>query len=74
MTVHDTGGGIAPDELPRIFDRFYRGDEARQVHEGESGLGLTIAKSLVELHGSAITVESTLGEGTTFTITLPVDS
>jgi two-component system sensor histidine kinase BaeS len=74
LTVQDAGVGIAPDELPRIFDRFYRGDEARQVHEGESGLGLTIAKSIVELHGGTIAVESTLGEGTTFTITLPVDS
>jgi len=65
---------IAPDKLWRIFTRFYRGDEARQAHEEESGLGLAIAKSLVELHGGAISVESTLGEGTTFTIALPVGS
>ncbi len=70
LTVQDNGVGIAPDELPRIFDRFYRGDEARQANEGESGLGLAIAKSLVELHGGMITVESALGEGTTFTIFL----
>jgi len=74
LTVQDNGVGIAPDRLPRIFDRFYRGDEARQAHEGESGLGLAIAKSLVELHGGTISVESTLGEGTTFTLALPVVS
>jgi signal transduction histidine kinase len=74
LTVQDTGVGIAPDKLRRIFTRFYRGDESRQAHEGESGLGLAIAKSLVELHGGAISVESTLGEGTTFAIALPVGS
>jgi len=74
LTVQDNGVGIAPDKLRRIFTRFYRGDEARQADEGESGLGLAIAKSLVELHGGAISVESILGEGTTFTIALPVGS
>jgi two-component system sensor histidine kinase BaeS len=74
LTVQDTGVGIAPGKLPRIFDRFYRGDDARQAHEGESGLGLAIAKSLVELHGGTISVESILGEGTMFTIALPVGS
>lgn len=74
LTVQDNGVGIEPDVLPRIFDRFYRGDVARQAHEGESGLGLAIAKSLVELHGGTISVESILGEGTTFTIALPVGS
>jgi len=74
LTVQDNGVGIAPDKLRRIFTRFYRGDEARQAHEGESGLGLAIAKSLVELHGGAISLESILGEGTTFAIALPVGS
>jgi signal transduction histidine kinase len=74
LTVQDNGVGIAPDELPRVFDRFYRGDVARQTYEGESGLGLAIAKSIVELHGGTITVESTPGEGTTFTIALPAGS
>ncbi|MBN1658570.1 MAG: HAMP domain-containing protein, partial [Anaerolineae bacterium] len=69
LTVQDTGVGIAPENLPCVFDRFYRSDEARQVHEGESGLGLAIAKAIVELHGGAIAVESTLGVGTRFTIT-----
>ena len=72
LTVRDTGAGIPPDELPRVFDRFYRGDEARQTNEGESGLGLAIAKSIVEMHGGTISVESTLGEGAAFTIALPV--
>ena len=72
LTVQDTGAGIAPDTLPRIFERFYRGDEARQAQEGESGLGLAIAKSLVELHGGHISVESALGEGTTFTIAMQI--
>ncbi len=74
LTVQDNGVGIAPDRLRRIFARFYRGDEARQAHEGESGLGLAIAKSLVELHGGMISAASTLGEGTTFTIALPAGS
>lgn len=70
LTVQDTGTGILPDELPHVFDRFYRGDEARG-DGGESGLGLAIAKSLVELHGGTISVESLPAQGTTFTITLP---
>jgi signal transduction histidine kinase len=69
--VRDNGSGIAAEELPNIFDRFYRGDKARQ-HNGESGLGLAIAKSIVEAHGGSISVESNPGEGTRFTICLPV--
>jgi len=72
LIVQDNGVGIAPDKLGRVFDRFYRGDEARQTPEGESGLGLAIAKSLVELHGGTISVESILGKGTTFRIALPL--
>jgi len=71
LTVQDTGAGIPPDELPHVFDRFYRGDQARGGDGGESGLGLTIARSLVQLHGGTITVESTLNRGTKFTIALP---
>jgi signal transduction histidine kinase len=70
LSVQDTGAGIAPDELPCIFDRFHPGDQTRQTHEGESGLGLAIAKSIVELHGGTISVASILGQGTTFTIAL----
>ncbi len=69
MEVRDTGSGIAAEDLPYIFDRFYRADRSR--HEsGESGLGLAIARSIVEAHGGTITVESTPGQGTTFTIRL----
>jgi signal transduction histidine kinase len=71
LSVSDTGPGIAPEDLPRVFDRFYRGDRSRQQTQGESGLGLAIAKSLVEAHGGSIRVESTPGQGATFTVTLP---
>ena len=70
LQVRDTGSGIAAADLPYIFHRFYRGDRSRQQN-GESGLGLAIAKSIVEAHGGTITAESTPGVGTTFTITLP---
>jgi signal transduction histidine kinase len=71
LAVQDSGSGIAPEDLPRVFDRFYRGDASRQQEKGESGLGLAIAKSIVELHGGRIGVESELGRGTKFTIVLP---
>ena len=71
ITVTDTGAGIAPEDLPHVFERFYRGDKARQKQEGESGLGLAIAKSIVEMHGGSISVDSTPGEGTTFSIEIP---
>ena len=73
IEVADTGQGIAPDELPFIFDRFWRGDRAR-THSGGagSGLGLAITAQLVKAHGGTITVNSTPGQGSTFTVTLPV--
>lgn len=70
LRVQDTGSGISAAELPFIFRRFYRGDEARP-QSGESGLGLAIARSIVEAHGGTISVESVAGAGTTFTIDLP---
>jgi two-component system sensor histidine kinase BaeS len=73
LLVRDTGTGIHPADLPHIFDRFYRGDDARATGEGESGLGLAIAKSLVEAHGGTISAASRLGQGSVFTIVLPVD-
>lgn len=73
LTVADTGEGIAAEDLPFIFDRFWRGDRAR-THTGGagSGLGLAITAQLVKAHGGTITVSSELGCGTTFTVTLPV--
>lgn len=71
LQVQDSGCGIAEHELPLIFERFYRGDRARTSNTGESGLGLPIAKSLVEMHQGMITVASRVGQGTTFTIALP---
>ena len=72
LRVQDTGAGIAPEALPHIFERFYRADPSRQQENGSSGLGLAIAKSIVEAHGGTIGVESVVGRGTTFTINLPV--
>lgn len=69
IRVSDNGPGIAEKTLPHIFERFYRGDTARSG--GGAGLGLAIAKELVELQGGAITVASETGRGTTFTVTLP---
>jgi signal transduction histidine kinase len=71
ITVSDTGSGISPEDLPYIFDRFWRGDKSRARTEGSSGLGLAITKQLVLAHGGTISVESELGEGTTFIIELP---
>jgi signal transduction histidine kinase len=71
VRVRDTGSGIAAEDLPHVFARFYRGDKARHLMAGESGLGLAIAKSLVEAHRGTIIVASELGKGTTFTIELP---
>ncbi len=74
VTVEDNGAGISADELPKIFERFYRGEVSRaragSTHGG-AGLGLTIAKGLVEAHGGHIVVRSTVGQGSVFSFTLP---
>lgn len=72
VSVTDTGEGIAEKELPLIFERFYRVDKSRARATGGTGLGLTIAKRLVEAHGGTITVKSQPGQGSCFTFTLPV--
>jgi two-component system phosphate regulon sensor histidine kinase PhoR len=71
ISVVDTGCGIPADELPRIFERFYRVDKARSRKLGGTGLGLAIAKHIVNVHHGRVTVESTVGKGSTFSIKLP---
>jgi signal transduction histidine kinase len=71
LTVADTGIGIAPEEQPYVFDRFYRAERASRMASG-TGLGLAIIKEIVDLHGGRIEIDSTPGEGSTFTIYLPV--
>ncbi len=72
VSVLDTGEGIPADHLPYIFERFYRVDDARSRKTGGAGLGLAIAKQMVELHGGSIRVESEEGKGSKFSFTLPV--
>jgi signal transduction histidine kinase len=69
-SVHDTGVGIAEAELPRVFDPFYRGPQAGTAIEG-TGIGLSVTQALVALMGGRITVRSTVGVGSVFTLTLP---
>lgn len=71
VTVADTGDGLAPEHLPHLGERFYRVDSARARLDGGTGLGLSIARSIAEAHGGALAFASTLGAGTTVTVTLP---
>ncbi len=71
VSVSDNGPGIAPDELPHVFERFYRAQQGRQQHSGGTGLGLTICKAFIEAHGCTIWAESR-GQGTTFSFSLPL--
>ena len=71
LSLADTGPGIAPEELPKIFERFYRSDSARKAESGGHGLGLSIARIIVVAHGGKLRVRSKLGAGTTFSIDLP---
>jgi len=73
LRVRDTGTGIPEEHLPHIFDRFYRVDKARGRTEGGAGLGLAISRWIVEANGGSISVESTEGEGSTFTVRLPAE-
>lgn len=73
ISIKDTGSGISPEELPFVFERFYRGDKARSRDDGGSGLGLAIAKWIVETHGGKIRVDSIKGEGAQFHLQLPLE-
>ena len=74
VTVADTGVGIPPEDLTEVFERFYRADPSRTRATGGVGLGLTIAKQLVEAHGGTIYADSTLGHGSRFIFDLPLTS
>jgi signal transduction histidine kinase len=71
VRVCDTGTGIGEDDLPRVFDRFYRADRARSAESGGAGLGLAIAKWIVDAHGGRIACRSALGQGTEVVVRLP---
>jgi signal transduction histidine kinase len=73
VEVRDSGEGISPQDLPHIFEQFYRGEKSRSRDTGGSGLGLAIAKGIVEAHGGRIGVESTPGQGACFFFNLPLD-
>ena len=73
VSVSDTGHGIAPEDLPNIFQRFYRVTGTEDQVKG-TGLGLCVAKQIVEMHGGEMTVESQVGVGTTFSFTLPIEA
>lgn len=72
LTVEDNGVGIPDDAIDHIFDRFYRVDKARSREAGGTGLGLAITKSVIQMHGGTIRVESALGQGTTFSVRIPL--
>jgi signal transduction histidine kinase len=71
IKISDTGIGIAPEEIGRIFERFYRSEKSRSTQG--NGLGLSLARTIIQAHGGNITVQSKPNEGSTFTITLPRD-
>jgi two-component system phosphate regulon sensor histidine kinase PhoR len=71
ISIGDSGPGIAPEHLPRLFDRFFRADRGRNRAQGGSGLGLAIAQSIARRHGGRLEVASVVGQGSTFTAILP---
>ena len=73
ISVSDTGIGIATADVPHIFDRFWRADKARSREQGGAGLGLSIAKWIVEMHHGSIDVDSELGRGSKFQVQVPLD-
>jgi two-component system sensor histidine kinase BaeS len=74
LEVRDTGIGIAPDDVPRVFTRFWRGEKSRSRATGGAGIGLSIVKELVQAHGGEVTVESSPGEGSAFRVSLPLSA
>jgi signal transduction histidine kinase len=74
VSVTDNGEGIPAEDLPNMFERFYRVDKSRSRPGGGSGLGLTIAKRMVEAHGGTIAVQSDLGKGSRFSFTIPIEA
>ena len=72
VRVEDSGIGIPPEALPHIFDRFYRVDKARSLHDTGGGLGLSICQWIAQAHGGQITVQSRSGYGSTFIVALPL--
>ncbi|HQV71296.1 MAG TPA: ATP-binding protein, partial [Thermoflexales bacterium] len=73
ISVSDTGEGIAPDDLLRVFERFYQADTSHTT-KGSAGLGLSIARGLVEAHGGRIGIESAIGQGTRVNVILPASA
>ena len=74
LSVVDTGFGIAPEDQKRIFDEFQQVDNTSTRKKGGTGLGLSISRKIVELHGGSITVESEIGKGSTFKVTVPINA
>jgi two-component system OmpR family sensor kinase len=74
LAISDTGQGISAEDLPHLFERFYRVDKVRSSTTGRTGLGLAICKAIVEAHGGTLKVSSTLGQGSTFTVHLPTSA
>ena len=72
VAVVDTGMGLAKQDIPHVFERFWRADRSRDRHSGGTGIGLAISRRLVELQGGMITVQSELGKGSTFRFSLPI--
>jgi signal transduction histidine kinase len=72
ISVQDTGIGMTPDDLPHVFDRFWRADQARSRESGGAGLGLSIAKWIADQHGAILAVQSTPGKGSIFQLRVPV--